>query len=420
VSDYQEVTVSAEAARVVTTDNGLADHTDIALFDILDPTFRVDSPEVRAAAEAAWWARTPIGIAVLRYQECATLMRDRRLRQGSLDALAAAGVTAGPFFDWLSTVLLNVEGESHQRQRRLLSKAFTQRSVDVLRPFMRTKARELIDGFAGNGRCEFMTAFADPYPAWVIAELLGIPAERFEAFLGWATDMGLGFSPAASAEQDRIDAAVTGLHACCDELTAQRREKPGDDLISALIAAEADGQRLTGEELRSLVSGLVFAGQDTTRNQLGLAMTTFIDHPQQWRLLAERADLASIAVEELMRVNPVVPAIGRMAAEDFTFQGVDIPAGAHVALFVAAANTEADTFGEVPFDITAQRAPHLTFGGGIHYCLGTWLARTEMREALPILASRLGDIALDGPVVSRPHLGITGPVTLPLRFSGLG
>ncbi len=392
-------------------------HPEVPFFDILDPAFRVDSPEVRAAADAGWWARTPIGIAVLRYQECGALLRDRRLRHGSLVLLAAAGVTSGPFFDWMRTILLNVEGEPHQRQRRLVSTAFTQRSVDVLRPFMRAKAHELIDGFAGDGRCEFMTAFADPYPAWVIAELLGIPAERFDAFLGWATDMGLGFSRTAAAEQDRIDAAVAGLHACCDDLTAQRRANPGDDLISALIAAEVDGQRLTPDELRVLVSGLVFAGQDTTRNQLGLAVTRFTDHPHQWRLLAARPELASTAVEEVMRVDPTISVIGRVAIEDFTFQGVDIPAGTYVALFTATANTEPDTFGDAPFDITAQRAAQLTFGGGIHYCLGTWLARAEMREALPILASRLGDIALDGPVVSRPPVGVTGPITLPLRFA---
>ncbi len=334
-------------------------HTDVAFFDILDPAFRVDCPEVRAAAEASWWACTPIGIAVLRYQECLTLLRDRRLRHGSLDTVAAYGVTSGLFFDWLRTMLLNLEGEPHQRHRRLVSKAFTQRSVDVLRPFMRAKAHELIDGFAEGGGCEFMAAFADPYPAWVIAELLGIPAQRFDAFLGWATDMSLGFGPVAAAEQDRIDAAVAGLHACCDELIAQRRKDPGDDLISALIAAEADGESLRTDELPVLLSTLVFAGQDTTRNQLGLAMTTFTRYPDQWRLLAQRPELASTAVEELMRVNPATPVVSRVATEDFTFQGVDIPAGSYVLLFLAAANTEPDTFGDAPFDIAAQRtAPH--------------------------------------------------------------
>lgn len=390
-------------------------HTDVAFFNIFDPAFRVDTPEVRAAADANWWAHTPIGIAVLRYHECSTLLRDRRFRI-SLNMLAALGVTSGLFVDWARASMLQLEGEPHQRQRRLVSKAFTQRSVDRLRPFMRTKAHELIAGFAEDGSCEFMTAFADRYPAWVIAELLGIPAERFDAFLGWATDMGLGFSSAAGRERDRIDAAVAGLYACCDELTAQRRENPGDDLISALIMAEVDGQRLTADELRVMVSLLVFAGQDTTRNQLGLAMTTFAQHPEQWRLLAERPELASTAVEEIMRVCPTIPALGKVATEDFTFQGLDIPAGTHVGLWLAAANTEPETFGDAPFDITAQRAAPLTFGGGIHYCLGAWLARIEMREALPILATRLRDIALDGPLASRPHIGITGPLTLPLKF----
>jgi cytochrome P450 len=393
---------------------------EVALLNIIDPAFRVDAPEVRAAADAGWWARTPIGIAVLRYQECLALLRDRRLRQGSIDALAAYGVTSGPFVDWLRTTLLSAEGQAHQRLRRLVSEAFTQRSVDRLRPFMRAKTHELIDDFAAHGSCEFMTAFADPYPAWVIAELLGIPRERFSAFLGWATDIALGFNPAAAAHQDRIDTAVRNLCDCCDELIAARRANPGEDLVSALIAAEADSQRLSGDELRAMVSGLVFAGQETTRNQLGMAMTTFTRHPEQWRALAQHAELAATAVEELMRVNPVVPVLVRLAVENITFQDLDIPAGTHISLFVAAANTEPDTFGDAPFDITAQRVAHLSFGSGIHYCLGTWLARTEMQEALPILAARLGELALEGHVASRPQLGITGPVTLPLRFTAQG
>ncbi len=127
-----------------------------------DPAFRVDSPEVRAAADAGWWACTPIGIAVLRYQECLALLRDWRLRHGSLDGLAASGVTSGLFADWMRAMLLNVEGHAHQRQRRLVSKAFTQRSVDVLRPFMRAKAHELIDSFAGLA----MTIFTQHPEQW--------------------------------------------------------------------------------------------------------------------------------------------------------------------------------------------------------------------------------------------------------------
>lgn len=391
--------------------------TDVVIFDPFDPAFRVTSPEVRAAAEASWWARTPIGLAVLRYQDCAALLRDRRLRHGILDALAAQGVTSGPFFDWLGSTLLNLEGEPHQRLRRLVSAAFTQRRVDRLRPVMRSAAHELIDTFSAAGSCEFMAAFADPYPARIIAELLGIPDEEFSAFLGWATDIGLGFGTTAAAELPRIEAALAGLCACCDELVARRRRDPGDDLISALITAADSSGRLTDAELRILFSTLVFAGQDTTRNQLGLAMTTFADHPEQWRLLAEHPELAGTAVEELMRVNPATPMIWRVATEDFSHHGVDIPAGTHLALFLAAANTDPSVFGAAPFDITAQRPAQLTFGGGIHYCLGAGLARTEMCEALPILAARLPDAVIVGPVAFRPPVGIFGPITLPLRFT---
>jgi cytochrome P450 len=119
-----------------------------------------------------------------------------------------------------------------------------------------------------------------------------------------------------------------------------------------------------------------------------------------------------------MRFTPAAPLIGRMATGSVTFQGVDILAGSHVALVLGAADTDPGVFGDAPFEITAQRRAQLTFGGGIHHCLGAWLARTEMREALPILASRLGDITLAGAVPSRPHIGITGPITLPLRFTG--
>jgi cytochrome P450 len=131
-------------------------------------------------------------------------------------------------------------------------------------------------------------------------------------------------------------------------------------------------------------------------------------HPEQWRLLATRPELASAAVEEVMRVNPTIPVIARVATEDFTFQDVHIPTGTHIALFVSAAHTDPAIFGDTPFDITAARAPQLTFGGGIHHCLGVSLARTEMREALPILASRLGAITLAGPVPSRRTLGRFG------------
>lgn len=391
-----------------------------AFLDILDPQFRCSSPEVRAAARAGWWARTPIGLAVLRYRECVALLRDRRLRHGSRDMLTAQGVTSGPFAQWLGAMLLNVEGEPHQRLRRLIASAFTQRRVDALRPFMRSTTHELVDTFVATGQCEFMADFADPYPARVIAELLGIPDDEFDAFLGWANDIGLGFSPAAATELDRIEAALAGLYECCDRLVARRRVDPGDDLISALIAAADDGGKLTGEELRILVSTLVFAGQDTTRNQLGLALATFTEHPQQWRLLAEHPELAGAAVEEVMRVNPTVTWVTREALEDLEFEGLQIRAGTVLHLLSAVAGTDPRAYEPPPFDITVQRARHFGFGGGVHHCIGHFVARNDMSEALPLLAGRLAAPHVVGEVASLPPSGNTGPLRLPIAFAARG
>ena len=408
---------AANGSQLMTTTG-----TDAAFLNLLDPGFRYDTAQVRAAADANWYARTPTGIVVLRYRECAALMRDRRLRRGMSSTLARWGVESGPFAQWMRGFLLDLEGEPHHRLRKLVSTAFQQRRIAVLEPFMRAKAHELVDRLtadvpAGIGHCEFMTAFADPYPAWVIAEMLGIPDGEFDRFLGLATDLGLGFNPAAAQNLARIEAALTGLYGYCDELIARRRAEPVDDLVSAMVTAEADGDRLSTRELRSLITGLVFAGQDTTRNQLGLALQLFAEHPEQWALLTTQPELAASAVEEVMRVRPTVTSIGRWSTEEFTFQGLRIPKDTSVALLVAVANSDPAVFGDARFDITAIRPGQLTFGAGVHFCLGAWLARAEMRVALPILAARLRDLALDGPVTSRPAIGLTGPITLPLQFA---
>jgi cytochrome P450 len=386
--------------------------------DVMDPAFRPDSAEVRVARAAHWCARTPMGFAVLRYDKLAALLVDRRLRQGTYQFLTAQGLTEGPVVEWMSSIILSVEGDDHTRLRRLVSRAFTPRAVAELRPRMREIAHELVDRFLGDGRVDFVEAFADPYPARVICELLGVPPEQHDAFRGWANDLGLAFSFTAAANVERIEAALLGLYAATDVLLAQRRARPTGDLLSALIAAEADGDRLSTEELRTMVAALLFAGQDTTSHQLGSGIATFLRHPEQWALLARRPELAAQAVEEVVRVAPTVPITGRVAAEDLEVDGVTIPAGSHLSMFLAAGNTDPAAFGADPdrFDITASRRPPLTFGGGLHYCLGAHLARVEMAEALPLLARRLGPIEPDGDPTWRPATGIAGPVTLPIRF----
>ena len=168
-----------------------------------------------------------------------------------------------------------------------------------------------------------------------------------------------------------------------------------------------------------MVFGLVLGGQDSTRNQLGLAMILFARHPEQWALLARKPELAARATEEVMRLSPAVPIVWRTALEDMVWRDLPIAAGTRLWLLVGAAHTDEATFGADArrFDITADRPPQLAFGHGVHHCLGAALARAELAEALPILARHLPNLALDGAAGLRPDIsGLVGPDTLPIRF----
>ncbi|HEU5265646.1 MAG TPA: cytochrome P450 [Jatrophihabitans sp.] len=393
---------------------------DVAYLDVLDPHFRPDGPEVTEARARSWYARTPFGIMVLRHDALSRLLSDRRMRQGSHLILANQGLVDGPVVDWMNSIILSIEGPDHARLRRLVSMAFTPRSVTALRPRMRAIAGELIDRFP-PGRVEFMSAFASPYPASVICELLGVPADLRADVHGWADDLGLAFGYTAVAELPRIEAALTALYAATDRLVASRRAAPGADVLSGLVAARDEGgERLSDGELRLLVTGLLFAGQDTTHHQLGQVLDAFLQHPEQWRLLRDRPDLAAAAVDEVIRLHPSTPVTGRLVVEDLEYDGVTIPAGTFVQMALRAGNTDPAVFGPDAdrFDITVERPAALTFGAGPHYCLGAALARAEMTEALQILPRRLGAIAPDGAAHWRPALGITGPTALPIRYTG--
>jgi cytochrome P450 len=401
-----------------------ADTTTAATLDLLTPDFRVNSRAVREAAERHWYAETTLGPAVLHYEDCAGILHDKRFRQASADHLRDQGITDGPVAEMWRDIILNIEGERHNRLRRLVSKAFTPNTVDELRPRMRSIVHDLIDRFVHAGACEFMGAFADHYPPQVMAELLDLPAEEQLPFLEWGKTLGWTISYSVAEHVDAIEAALSGLYDATYRLCASRRRRPGDDLISRLVAAADQGDRLTTQELRSMLVALVVGGQDSTRNQLGLAMALFGRHPNQWALLACRPDLAAQATEEVMRVAPSVPIVWRAAAEDVVWRDLTIPAGTRVWLLVGAAHTEEATFGPGArrFDISVTGRPaQLAFGHGVHYCLGAALARAEIAEALPILAARLPCLELASPPALRPDLaGFTGPLSLPIRFQPLG
>lgn len=386
--------------------------------DLTDPGFDVTAEPVHRAREASWWGRTPYGYAVTRHEESAALLRDRRFRQGNAQWPAQNGVESGMFSDWWQQTLLSLEGDDHKRIRQLLTPAFRSRPIEAMRPRFERLATELVDGFSARGRVEFVHEFAEPYSSRVLCMILGLPETEWARLARWADDLGKSFGINIKADLPRIEAGLNGLYGYVAQLVAARVADPRDDLVTALVRAQQEDGSLTREELGVALVFLVFAGMETTRNQLTLALQSFMRHPDQWALLAEQPELGPRAVEEVMRVNPTVTWITREATCDLDFHGLHLRAGEIVQALSHSAGTDPRVMGADPgFDITvADRPPHTGFGAGVHHCLGHLVARTDMAVALPILARRMPEVAPDGPGEWLPVSGNTGAVRLPLRF----
>lgn len=398
------------------TPNTITTGTEAPRLHVTDPAFSITSAVVHEAREASWFAHTEYGIAVLRYAEVSELMHHPSLRQGSVHWPAHNGVTDGPFLDWWNSWVLNKEGQEHRRLRTLLNPAFSKRLIKGLVPRFQALASELIDAFADRGECEFIGEFADPYAARVIAIMLGLPESEWEIIARESATIGLAMGITFKQELPRIEAALATLFDYADAAIADREANPRDDFTTTLVQAKNDGG-LSTEELRDAFVLMIFGGYDTTRNQLGLAMQSFIDNPAQWNLLAQNPALGGKAVEEVMRTNPTVRWVTREATEDFEYQGLAISAGTTVHLFSESSGTDPRVFGQPSFDIAAERKPHFGFGGGAHHCLGHFVARADMAEALPLLARRLRDPKMLDGADWMPDSGNTGANKLPISFT---
>jgi cytochrome P450 len=382
-------------------------------FDLADPAFDTTSDHVASAREEGWYVETTWGWAVLRYDEASALLRDRRFRQGNARWPEQNGIHSGLFSDWWGETLLSLEGDDHARIRRLLVPAFRNKTIAAMRPTFQAIADELIDAFAPRGQVEFVSEFAEPYAARIICLLLGLPDSQWHQVARWADDLGASFSIDVGNQVPRIETALAGLTAYVAEVVADRRGTPRDDLVTTLVQAG----ELSDRELSVALVFLAFAGMETTRNQLGLALQTLLCHPEQWRLLGERPELGANAVEEVMRVNPTVTWVTREALEDLDFRGLHVPRGGIVQVLSSAAGTDPRAMPDPSFDITSESPPHHGFGAGIHHCLGHFVARTDMAVALPQLALRMPDAVPDGPGEWLPVSGNTGAVRFPIRFA---
>ena len=394
---------------------------DLPTLDLLDVPFEDAQAVMRDLAATSWLARNPFGYTVLRYDDVAAVLRDRRWHNAASILPQLAGVTNEEFLARNRQSILSAEGDVHTRLRRLVAPAFSPRAADRLRPFMREVVDGLVDAVVTSGHADVAIDICEPYPIPIICELLGAPKQDWQLFSRLAEDVLRVFNgnfeqdlPIIMAAQDELDDYVRGL-------ISARRAKPADDLITALIAAEQAGDRLSSDELVTMIGAVIVGGTDTTRNQLGCSVALFADHPDQWALLAERPELAPRAVEEAMRFFGAVRGTGRFASEDIEYRDILFPAGTMVMPSMSVANRDQTVFTDPgTFDIAAEPAsqPNLTLGSGIHYCLGASLAKAELQEALPILARRMPDLRIDGDVTWKPsNVGIFGPQHLPVRFT---
>ena len=376
---------------------------------------------LREIAKDSWLARTDIGYSVLTYESVMGILRDKRWHSATGMVAQLQGITDEAFLGRRRVSILNAEGEVHVRLRRLVAPAFSPRSADRLRPFMRETVNSLLDPFAASGRAEVVGDICEPYPIPIICELLGAPKEDWKLFSRLASEILLIFSDNLAQNMPVFLNAQQELEKYTEGLIEKRRSVPADDLITDLIAAEEAGDKLNTEELTMMVDAVIVGGTDTTRNQLGLALALFAEYPEQWALLGKDPSLAQRAVEEVLRFSGAVGGTIRFASEDIEYNGVLFPKGTFMSTSMSTGNYDSSVFPtpEV-FDITREPVgqPHLSLGAGIHYCLGASLARAELQEAFTVLSQRMLNLELDGPVVYKPSgVGIFGPASLPVKFT---
>ena len=399
----------------------------ISLTELDLPTVQFDFAEAEdqrnallALSKESWIAKGVFAYPIFKYEDCVAILRDKRWHSAAALAAEAFGVNDPRLKERRRESILSAEGDVHTRLRRLVAPSFSPRAADRLRPFMREVMNSLIDPVAKNGKCDLATDICDPYPIPIICELLGAPKKDWQLFSRWAEDVLRIFNATASEELDVIFKAQDELGAYTRQLIADRRSRPAEDLITSLIAAEEAGDKLDEAELEMMVEAVIVGGTDTTRNQLGCSIALFAEHPEQWKLLAEQPELAGKAVEETMRYFGAVRATGRFASEDIEYKGVLFPKGTLVTPSLSIANRDETVFNDANiFDITREPAgqPQMTFGSGIHYCLGAALARAEQQEALPIMAQRMKNLRIDGAVTWKPStVAIFGPENMPISF----
>jgi cytochrome P450 len=396
----------------------LATDLDVPAFDHTDPSLRGERyREAMGGLDGydGWLAANPFGFTVLDRESGEFFLRTKDAVFPGLTIAELFNIEDGPLHEEIVKNIINVNGDDHRRLRNLVNPALAPRAIDRYRPAMRRFLEQLLPP---AGRCEFIADFAKPYPSMVIAEVMGAPLEDAPRLHHWSNWIQRQFDAASLInERAQIEEAVAEFYDYEDALITARRSRPADDLITDLIEAEEAGDRLSDDELRNLVLNILVGGVDTSQSQLAHAIRLLADHPEQWEVLrSDPRGLALAAVEEALRYEPITPITARVTVAEVEHRGVTFPAGTIVLVSAWHANREGIEGDS--FDIAADRprSRPLTFGAGIHYCVGANLARAEMQEAVAFLAERVRALRLAGEPEFGTPSGIYGLESLPLEL----
>jgi cytochrome P450 len=392
-------------------------------FNPLDPAFIADPYPTyhRLRAMAPVWL-SPLGFwIVTRYEDAALVLRDRRFgKDYAANVTRRYGPTIldEPAYASMARMMLVLDPPDHTRLRGLVTKAFTARRVEAMRPRIAAVVDGLIDRVAGQGGMDVIADFAHRLPIIVICDMLGIPEEDREQFFHRSRVNGRMIDPVplSREEIDAANANTEETNAYFDDLFERRRREPRDDLTTQLVQAEEAGDRLSAAELRANVALLFAAGHETTANLIGNGLLALHRNPEQWAALQAEPGLIPGAMEELLRYDSSVQMTGRTVQEDLELAGVALPKGAQVVCFLGAANRDPAVFADPDrLDVRREKVTPLSFGGGIHFCLGAQLARIEAQEAFAGLLRRLPGMELperDAPAWRRSFT-LRGLTTLP-------
>ena len=316
--------------------------------------------------------------------------------------------------------ILNMDPPKHHRYRRLVSRGFTPRVIGKLIDDIDHRAEAVVDEIAERGECEFVNDVAAKVPVQMICEMIGLEPETWPKMVELSNRLIGSFDdPDYQVEEGQEQAAAMEVYAMCDAVAADRREHPRDDIMTALVNAEIDGERLDDMDLNLFFVTLVVAGNETTRNLINHSMLALIEHPEQAQMLRDDPTLWDSAVEEMLRWGSSIHNFRRTATQDTEIRGVPIKEGEKIVMYYASANRDEEVFDDPHvFDITRTPNDHVTFGGGgVHFCLGASLARAEIKATMRQLVDRLPDIELVGPP-NRLHSDfVNGIKTMPIRFT---